>query len=115
MDMPSLYIPTSQYLHQWYSICFFSFIPRHQTGLSSIPFTLCIGDRASIYISEILFQFFWYITFWNGMEWNFFVSDPSRSILVMLSFIQKFGSYSGYKINISKSECYPVNALGSTQ
>lgn len=40
-----------------------------------------------------------------------YVSDPGRSIPVILSFIHKFGSFSGYKVNISKSECYPVNAL----
>lgn len=42
-----------------------------------------------------------------------YVSSPSNSIPTILSFLTKFGSFSGYKVNISKSECYPVNALAS--
>lgn len=39
-----------------------------------------------------------------------YVSDPINSIPPVLSFLQRFGSFSGYKVNISKSECYPINA-----
>lgn len=39
-----------------------------------------------------------------------YVSDPDRSIPAILSFLKTFGSFSGYKVNISKTECYPINA-----
>lgn len=39
-----------------------------------------------------------------------YVSDPVSSIPTILSAFQTFGSFSGYKVNISKSECYPINA-----
>lgn len=40
-----------------------------------------------------------------------YVTNPVRSCPAILSFFQSFGSFSGYKINVSKSECYPVNDL----
>uniref|UniRef100_A0A3Q3ENM7 Reverse transcriptase domain-containing protein n=1 Tax=Kryptolebias marmoratus TaxID=37003 RepID=A0A3Q3ENM7_KRYMA len=39
-----------------------------------------------------------------------YVSDPTLSIPPILSAFLRFGSFSGYKVNIAKSECYPVNA-----
>ena len=39
-----------------------------------------------------------------------YVSDPVLSIPTILSAFQRFGSFSGYRVNTSKSECYPVNA-----
>lgn len=39
-----------------------------------------------------------------------YVSDPVLSIPTIISAFQRFGSFSGYKVNISKSECYPINA-----
>ncbi|XP_035478463.2 uncharacterized protein LOC118299115 [Scophthalmus maximus] len=39
-----------------------------------------------------------------------YVSDPDRSIPAILSYLKTFGSLTGYKVNISKTECYPINA-----
>lgn len=35
------------------------------------------------------------------------VSDPLTSITSILSLLKNFGSFSGYKVNLLKSECYP--------
>lgn len=40
-----------------------------------------------------------------------YVTNPVRSCPGILSFFHRFGSFSGYKINVSKSECYLVNDL----
>lgn len=40
-----------------------------------------------------------------------YVSDPIASIPRILYVLERFGSFSGYKINVLKSECYPVNSL----
>jgi len=40
-----------------------------------------------------------------------YVSNPIQNFPVILSMLQKFGSFSGYKINLHKSECFPINAL----
>ncbi|XDV21742.1 hypothetical protein PO909_026766 [Leuciscus waleckii] len=40
-----------------------------------------------------------------------YVSNPIPNFPVILSMLQKFGSFSGYKINLHKSECFPINAL----
>lgn len=40
-----------------------------------------------------------------------YVSNPIQNFPVILSTLQKFGSFSGYKINLHKSECFPMNAL----
>ncbi|KAI5628117.1 hypothetical protein C0J50_8261, partial [Silurus asotus] len=39
-----------------------------------------------------------------------YVTDPAASIPVVLSILGDFGSFSGYKLNFPKSECYPVNS-----
>ena len=40
-----------------------------------------------------------------------FVSDPILSVPHILHALLRFGKFSGYKLNFSKSECYPVNNL----
>lgn len=40
-----------------------------------------------------------------------YVTNPVGACPVILSFFHRFGSFSGYKINVSKSECSLVNAL----
>lgn len=40
-----------------------------------------------------------------------YVTDPICSLLQILSVLDRFSSFSGYKINSLKSECYPVNSL----
>jgi len=37
-----------------------------------------------------------------------YISDPSVPHIVHA--LRRFGTFSGYKLNLSKSECYPVNA-----
>ena len=39
-----------------------------------------------------------------------YVSDPLVSISSILSTLNRFGSFSGYKVNLLKSECYPINS-----
>lgn len=57
---------------------------------------------------------------WSDMEFKLslfvddllmFVSDPSHSIPVIWSIFQQFGLLSGYKIRISKCECFPINEM----
>lgn len=39
-----------------------------------------------------------------------YVLDPLTSITSILSLLKTFGSFSGYKVNLLKSECYPINS-----
>ncbi|MEW4363819.1 reverse transcriptase domain-containing protein, partial [Burkholderia pseudomallei] len=39
-----------------------------------------------------------------------YVTDPATSIPVILTILDNFGSFSGYKLNLHKSEYYPVNS-----
>lgn len=38
-----------------------------------------------------------------------YVSDPVTNVPRILSLLRTFGSFSGYKLNIQKSECFPIN------
>lgn len=38
-----------------------------------------------------------------------YVTDPVNSVDNILQILTTFGLFSGYKVNISKSECFPVN------
>lgn len=40
-----------------------------------------------------------------------YVSDPVLSVPHIVHVLEGFGTFSGYKLNFSKSECYPVNDL----
>lgn len=40
-----------------------------------------------------------------------YVSDPLSSIPHIISTLTSFGSFSGYKLNLQKSECFPINDL----
>lgn len=40
-----------------------------------------------------------------------YVLDPVRNIPFIQTTLQRFGSFSGYKINLLKSICYPINDL----
>ena len=40
-----------------------------------------------------------------------YISDPLTTIPPILSLLERFGSFSGYKVNLLKSECYPINTL----
>ena len=39
------------------------------------------------------------------------VANPIRACPAIVSFFRRFGPFSGYKVNVAKSECYPVNNL----
>lgn len=41
-----------------------------------------------------------------------YVSDPVSCLPTILSTLKAFSSFSGYKINLQKSECYPINTAG---
>ena len=43
-----------------------------------------------------------------------YVSDPARSIPVVLSVLKEFGQISGYKLNFQKSELMPINSAALT-
>ena len=38
-----------------------------------------------------------------------YVTDPVKCVDSILQILTTFGSFSGYKLNISKSECFPIN------
>jgi hypothetical protein len=38
-----------------------------------------------------------------------YVNNPVTGLLSILSILEIFGSFSGYKLNLQKSECFPVN------
>ena len=38
-----------------------------------------------------------------------YVTDPVGACPSIVSFLHRFGRFSGYKVNVAKSECYPVN------
>lgn len=40
-----------------------------------------------------------------------YVSDPINSFPAIQLLLKNFGSFSGYKLNFQKSECYPINEL----
>lgn len=40
-----------------------------------------------------------------------YISDPIHGIPHVLNILQTFSVFSGYKLNLTKSECFPVNAL----
>lgn len=40
-----------------------------------------------------------------------FISDPVKSISYVLDTLRKFGSFSGYKLNIAKSDFFPINEM----
>lgn len=40
-----------------------------------------------------------------------YVSDPLQCISIIISVLHTFGQISGYKLNLTKSECLPINKL----
>jgi len=40
-----------------------------------------------------------------------FISNPISTIPQIIDLVTRFGTFSGYKLNFSKSECFPVNDL----
>ena len=40
-----------------------------------------------------------------------FISNPATVIPQTVELLNRFGSFSGYKLNLSKSECFPINNL----
>ena len=40
-----------------------------------------------------------------------YISDPVPTIPHILSLLDSFGRFSGYKLNVQKSECFPINEL----
>ncbi len=43
-----------------------------------------------------------------------FVSDPSHSVPYIIHLLKRFGALSGYKINLSKIVCFPINNCSPT-
>ena len=42
-----------------------------------------------------------------------YMSDPLSSLPPILSTLDSFSVFSGYKLNVSKSECFPINQLAT--
>lgn len=40
-----------------------------------------------------------------------YISDPISSCPLIISLLGRFGTFSGYKLNFQKSECFPINNL----
>lgn len=54
----------------------------------------------------------------NGIEYKLslyaddlllYITDPTLSIPADLSILENFSTFSGYKLNLAKSECFPIN------
>lgn len=44
-----------------------------------------------------------------------YISDPAKSIPNLMKCLDTFGLYSGYKINVNKTEAFPMNNFMSPQ
>lgn len=115
-----LFISTYQHLHQRHLIQLFNSSMRHQKGVSPISLLLAIAIKPlSVFLkSPTIF------TRISCLDTEFkvslyaddlllYVSCPIHCISTMFSSVQRFGSFSGYKMNISKSKYYPINASTS--
>jgi len=65
---------------------------QHFTGMSSMG----IEHRVSLYADDMLL----------------YISDPTLGIPQVVKILKHFGTFSGYKLNFSKSICFPINSKG---
>ena len=42
-----------------------------------------------------------------------YISNPTSSIPVIMSVLECFGRFSGYKLNFQKSELFPINSMAT--
>lgn len=115
-----LFISTCQHLHQWHPIQLFHSNLRHQKGVSPISLLLALAIKLlSIFLkSPTIFTRIScldteYKVSLYADDLLLYVSCPIHCISTIVSSIQGFGSFSGYKVNISKSKYYPINASAS--
>ncbi len=45
------------------------------------------------------------------MMYCFFLSEPEKSVPALIELINWFSSFSGYKVNLTKSEAMPLGTL----
>jgi len=65
---------------------------QHFTGISSMG----IEHRVSLYADDMLL----------------YISDPTLGIRQVVKILKHFGTFSGYKLNFSKSICFLINSKG---
>ena len=105
----------------------------HTNGLQSAPFPLHCGTRQGCPLSPLLFAIATEsLDIWLCQEGGFegiiragkvhklslyaddlllYMSNPAASLPVVINIFEKFGFYSGYKLNLNKSELLTINSL----
>lgn len=87
---------------------------RHGCPLSPLLFAIAIEPLSITLRSSPLFKGI----IRNGTEYKLslyaddlllYITDPTLSIPAVLGILENFSTFSGYKLNLGKSECFPIN------